>query len=67
MKRLHDGRNVDRLRYSLTNFFPNSRFGPNAYPGGGYVRINKEIGHEINWYNVQYGRTLFYYSLFHSF
>ncbi|KAF8340778.1 glycoside hydrolase [Amanita rubescens] len=33
----------------------NSRFGSKAYPGGGYIRINKEIGHEINWYNVQYG------------
>jgi len=28
--------------------------GKEKYPGGGYTRVNKEVGDSINWYNIQF-------------
>ncbi|TFK73778.1 glycoside hydrolase family 18 protein [Pluteus cervinus] len=29
-------------------------FSPNVWPGGGYLRVNREVGNLIDWYNVQF-------------
>ncbi|TFK66172.1 glycoside hydrolase family 18 protein [Pluteus cervinus] len=29
-------------------------FSPNIWPGGGYLRINREVGSLIDWYNIQF-------------
>ncbi|KAM5534676.1 hypothetical protein V8D89_011688 [Ganoderma adspersum] len=29
-------------------------FTPSHYPGGGYLKVNKEVGSSIDWYNVQF-------------
>ncbi|PIL25116.1 hypothetical protein GSI_13005 [Ganoderma sinense ZZ0214-1] len=40
--------------YILTHSPVAPWFTPSHYPGGGYLKVNKEVGSLIDWYNVQF-------------
>ncbi len=37
------------------------RFAPNKWGGGGYLKVNSEVGDLIDWYNIQFYNRKFRY------